>query len=259
MAVSKRLRFEVLRRDDHTCQYCGRSAPDVELQVDHVVPVTLGGRDEPSNLRTACRACNSGKSSIPSGAPRVEQVPFSRDRMAAALQEAYAETVRRPGRAKQLEEDIRNTWYDELGVQERGVVGPSCGYTWGPDKLPWAVVTEWDDNGDPVRGHPFATEAEAYGWFDEQVERDTPPLPDDLDDAAARWWDAGLEHLPSATMWYFVRDCILIAKKKRGDIPDSAMFSYFAGVMWNRVRDLQARAEARLQAEDDAEAQRGRP
>ena len=41
MAVSKRLRYEILRRDNHTCRYCGESAPDVKLTIDHVVPVSL--------------------------------------------------------------------------------------------------------------------------------------------------------------------------------------------------------------------------
>ncbi len=36
-------------------------APDVEITVDHVVPVALGGSDEPSNLAAACDACNGGK------------------------------------------------------------------------------------------------------------------------------------------------------------------------------------------------------
>lgn len=54
MAVSKRTRYEVLRRDNHTCRYCGGSAPDVRLTVDHVLPVTLGGSDDPSNLVAAC-------------------------------------------------------------------------------------------------------------------------------------------------------------------------------------------------------------
>lgn len=63
MTVSKRTRFEVLRRDNHTCQYCGASAPDVKLQVDHVLPVALGGTDEPVNLTTACQPCNAGKAS----------------------------------------------------------------------------------------------------------------------------------------------------------------------------------------------------
>ncbi|MGC7224589.1 HNH endonuclease, partial [Mycobacteroides abscessus subsp. massiliense] len=43
MAVTKRLRYEVLRRDNYSCRYCGRSAPEVKLTVDHVVPVALGG------------------------------------------------------------------------------------------------------------------------------------------------------------------------------------------------------------------------
>lgn len=63
MAVSKRTRFEVLRRDDHTCQYCGESAPTVTLHVDHVIPTTLGGSDKPDNLVAACKDCNLGKSS----------------------------------------------------------------------------------------------------------------------------------------------------------------------------------------------------
>lgn len=63
MAVPKRTRFEVLRRDGHKCHYCGAAAPDVPLTVDHVLPVALGGSDDPSNLVSACRDCNSGKGS----------------------------------------------------------------------------------------------------------------------------------------------------------------------------------------------------
>lgn len=63
MAVSKRTRYEVLRRDNHTCRYCGDSAPNVTLQVDHVIPSTLGGSDKPDNLVAACKDCNAGKSS----------------------------------------------------------------------------------------------------------------------------------------------------------------------------------------------------
>lgn len=64
MAVSKRLRFEVLKRDGFTCRYCGMSAPHVELHVDHVHPRSRGGRDEIENLVAACRSCNLGKSHI---------------------------------------------------------------------------------------------------------------------------------------------------------------------------------------------------
>ena len=61
MPVSKSLRFEVLRRDQFTCRYCGSKAPDVQLHVDHVVPAALGGPDAPENLVTACVDCNAGK------------------------------------------------------------------------------------------------------------------------------------------------------------------------------------------------------
>ncbi|MCX5365877.1 HNH endonuclease [Streptomyces sp. NBC_00124] len=63
MAVSKRLRYEILRRDRYTCRYCGASAPDAPMRVDHVTPVALGGTDHPSNLVAACEPCNSGKTS----------------------------------------------------------------------------------------------------------------------------------------------------------------------------------------------------
>lgn len=74
MAVSKRTRFEVLRRDNHTCRYCGGVAPDVTLTVDHVVPVALGGNDGPSNLVAACRDCNYGKASTSPDGALVEDV-----------------------------------------------------------------------------------------------------------------------------------------------------------------------------------------
>lgn len=88
MAVSKRLRYEILRRDSHTCRYCGRSAPEVPLRVDHVTPVALGGGDEPTNLATSCHDCNSGKSSASPDATLVADVSDDALRWAAAMQQA---------------------------------------------------------------------------------------------------------------------------------------------------------------------------
>lgn len=62
MAISKLLRFEVFKRDKFTCQYCGRSAPDVILELDHIHPRSDGGEDTLLNLVTSCRDCNAGKS-----------------------------------------------------------------------------------------------------------------------------------------------------------------------------------------------------
>lgn len=60
-ALPKTVRFEVFKRDRFVCQYCGRSAPDVILEVDHIVPVAKGGNNDIMNLVTACRDCNRGK------------------------------------------------------------------------------------------------------------------------------------------------------------------------------------------------------
>lgn len=65
MAISKRTRFEVFKRDNFTCQYCGRQTPSVILQIDHVVSQSQGGSDEINNLVTSCVDCNQGKSDIP--------------------------------------------------------------------------------------------------------------------------------------------------------------------------------------------------
>lgn len=86
MAVSKRLRYEVLRRDNHACRYCGEAAPDVKLTVDHVIPTALGGRDEASNLVTACGPCNTGKSASSPDATLVADVDARAMRWAKAMQ-----------------------------------------------------------------------------------------------------------------------------------------------------------------------------
>jgi hypothetical protein len=65
--LGNRVRFEVFKRDSFTCQYCGRKAPDVVLEADHIRPVSGGGSDETTNLVTSCFDCNSGKSDKPLG------------------------------------------------------------------------------------------------------------------------------------------------------------------------------------------------
>jgi hypothetical protein len=62
MAISKTKRFEVFKRDLFTCQYCGRTAPNVVLVIDHIEPVAKGGTNDILNLITSCNDCNSGKS-----------------------------------------------------------------------------------------------------------------------------------------------------------------------------------------------------
>lgn len=52
-------RKEIFRRDNYTCQYCGRRTRDLTL--DHVVPRRRGGAHTWENLVSACRVCNRRK------------------------------------------------------------------------------------------------------------------------------------------------------------------------------------------------------
>lgn len=65
MSITKKLRFEVFKRDGFRCAYCGKEPPLVVLEVDHVEPKSKGGKDDISNLITACFDCNRGKKHIP--------------------------------------------------------------------------------------------------------------------------------------------------------------------------------------------------
>ena len=59
--VPQKLRFEILKRDNFTCQYCGRKAPEVTLEVDHIEPYSKTKDNSPENLIASCLDCNRGK------------------------------------------------------------------------------------------------------------------------------------------------------------------------------------------------------
>ncbi len=54
-------RRNVFLRDGYRCQYCGRKLPPSMLSIDHVVPLSRGGRETWTNVVCACLACNSRK------------------------------------------------------------------------------------------------------------------------------------------------------------------------------------------------------
>lgn len=97
-AISKKVRFEVFKRDGFTCQYCGAHPPQAILHVDHIIPVAEGGGNEDTNLVTACDHCNLGKS-----ANSLAKIP-------ASLAERAAEVAER-------EEQLRG--YSEVMAAQR--------------------------------------------------------------------------------------------------------------------------------------------
>lgn len=61
MSAWPRIREMILHRDSHTCTNCGTdlsSRPDWMREVHHIIPRSMGGTDEPHNLKTLCNACH---------------------------------------------------------------------------------------------------------------------------------------------------------------------------------------------------------
>jgi len=54
-------RKNIYRRDNNTCQYCGRKLPTDQLNIDHVIPLSRGGKNTWENVVCSCIACNMRK------------------------------------------------------------------------------------------------------------------------------------------------------------------------------------------------------
>lgn len=61
---SKRLETLVLARDGSKCVMCGKTAKDTILEVDHIIPVSKGGKTTLDNLQTLCIDHNRGKADL---------------------------------------------------------------------------------------------------------------------------------------------------------------------------------------------------
>ena len=63
--MTRKLREYIKTRDNYTCRMCGNSTyvePNLLLEIDHIVPVSKGGKTEENNLQTLCWKCNRTKS-----------------------------------------------------------------------------------------------------------------------------------------------------------------------------------------------------
>lgn len=70
-AISKRLRALILERNGYTCLSCGIGAGEchedgrpARLHIGHIVDISHGGSNDPSNLRALCSLCNEGSSNV---------------------------------------------------------------------------------------------------------------------------------------------------------------------------------------------------
>jgi hypothetical protein len=111
--ISDELRFEILKRDGYRCVYCGATAP-TRLEIDHITAVSRGGTNAPTNLVTACRACNSGKSNVmldetqlASAADAVEDTKHMRAHVEATLAMERAQN--------ELRRSVCEYWREHVG------------------------------------------------------------------------------------------------------------------------------------------------
>lgn len=141
--VTKTVRFQVLRRDNHTCRYCGNKSPDVPITIDHVVPVALGGSNDPDNLVAACRDCNSGKAAIPPDAPTVEDVSADAFRYAKCRREAAQLLLLNEERRSMAITEVCEHW--RSGCKQFGMEPDSSG--WGDAYMAAGSVGTWLDRG----------------------------------------------------------------------------------------------------------------
>lgn len=69
--VDRLSEFNLFKRDNFTCIYCGKSPIEdgIKLHIEHIDPILIGGLTEIDNLVTACGKCNLAKSAsaLPNG------------------------------------------------------------------------------------------------------------------------------------------------------------------------------------------------
>lgn len=82
-AISKETRAFVLDRNGFTCQMCGAVAGEphpyddtrkTRLHIGHVIDKSMGGSDDPSNLRAICSVCNEGAANLTADRPSAQKL-----------------------------------------------------------------------------------------------------------------------------------------------------------------------------------------
>jgi 5-methylcytosine-specific restriction endonuclease McrA len=59
--ITRKEWLELKEKYDYTCLRCGKREPEIELTLDHVISLKLGGKNVIGNAQPLCRSCNSSK------------------------------------------------------------------------------------------------------------------------------------------------------------------------------------------------------
>lgn len=124
MAVGKRTRFEIFKRDGFQCMYCGKTPPQAVLECDHIHPVSLGGSDDTENLITSCEDCNRGKSNIP--LESVSKTLIEQQQRQIELKQQFSEYNQFLEQQREVEdervEQIGTFWFDSIKRKKSNLI-----------------------------------------------------------------------------------------------------------------------------------------
>lgn len=122
--ITKKTRFEVFKRDGFQCAYCGRTPPEITLEIDHIEPISKGGKDDMENLLTSCFDCNRGKKNI-----RLDKIPTKLEENIEVIKEKeeqykeYKKLLNKIEKRIQKEineiDDIYNSYFPEYRFSEK--------------------------------------------------------------------------------------------------------------------------------------------
>lgn len=221
VGLSKKTRFEVFKRDSFTCQYCGRSAPEVILEADHINPVAGGGDNDIMNLVTSCEACNAGK-----GARKLD------DSSIIAKQKAQLDELNE--RREQLEMMVE--WRECLRSLDDDIVG----------KL--------DELFNHLTGRIFSETGRktVHNWLRRHNFND---LCEAMESAAATYWkdsEDEEERAEQAGKIFHYTPIIIAAKKRNADKPWMKDLYWCRAVIRNRHRCVEHQAIRLLEEAYDA-------
>lgn len=122
--ISKKLRFEIFKRDNFTCGYCGSTPPGVTLELDHIQPVSKNGDNDINNLITACFDCNRGKSdhllsSIPASVIEKAEIAKEKEDQLNAYNKLKKSIRRRQTRDIAKIEEVFNETFPDRGFTQK--------------------------------------------------------------------------------------------------------------------------------------------
>lgn len=122
--ISKKVRFEVFKRDNFTCQYCSAKPPKVPLEIDHLKPICKGGKNNIDNLITACFDCNRGKSGNElSSIPQTLVEKSEAKRLALIQYREYQKIIAQEKKQMDIDinsvESVYNSFFEEYIFSEK--------------------------------------------------------------------------------------------------------------------------------------------